>query len=288
MAADAQNDFLEQALLQVAGVELLGDIPDPGRVVLDLRIHEKEGDPAHRDLPQGRLEPGVYVRNLDHDLIVVFVVDLIDGGGFAVHRLGLGLLPAVVVHGLLHEPGGIHEAHRNNGHAHVAAFLEVVPGQEAEPARIEGEGVVQAVFRAEIGDGSADVVPGIGLRIEVGHDQVVVPQVVLVPGSPNQGLVRKGLEHAVRVVAAVLPGLTVQHLEEHSGVRVPAPPQVFRKLAQSADTFGNVGKCIVSDFVCAQDYASEKILPADRPSIAENEPPVPSRPLRGLTKGRAE
>ena len=47
----------------------------------------------------------------------------------------------------------IHVPDRNQRNTEVAAFLEVVAGKETQASCIDGEGVVQAIFRGEIGDG---------------------------------------------------------------------------------------------------------------------------------------
>jgi chaperonin GroEL len=57
-----------------------------------------------------------------------------------------------------------------------------------------------------------------------------------------QKLAGKLPEHLVRVVAALLPGLPVESLEEHACARVPAPPEVFRQFLQAGQAFRQMGK----------------------------------------------
>jgi hypothetical protein len=49
------------------------------------------------------------------------------------------LLPAIAAEGLLEVAGGVEQADADQRHAQVRGGLEMVPGEDAEPARVLGK-----------------------------------------------------------------------------------------------------------------------------------------------------
>jgi len=74
------------------------------------------------------------------------------------------------------------------------------------------------------------------------HHIIVPANVVGIGAGLFQKLAGKLPEHLVRIVAAFLPGLSVECLEEHSCARIPAPPKIFRQFIQTCKTFRQMGK----------------------------------------------
>jgi hypothetical protein len=110
---------------------------------------------------------------------------------------------------------------------------------------------MQAVFGGKVGHGMFVVrrkrrqqMARLGLHIFLKHiHDIIVPANILGIGAGLfQKLAGKLPEHLVRVVAALLPGLPVEGLEEHACARVPAPPEVFRQFLQAGKAFRQMGK----------------------------------------------
>jgi len=235
VAADPQDDLLAQPQLPVADVEALRDAPVPGVVRFNVRVHEIQGNPAHVDLPDRHMDGGLDEGNLDDNLPSLGVKNAGDGGRVAVEGLVHALLPAVVADVLHHVPLGVHEPHGDQRDPQVAGLLDVVPGQEPQPARVEGKRVVKAVFGREVGhrviDGNADllVAPAVllgELLPEALEHRVVPGQVCRIGRGHRQRLRREFAQHFHGIVGAFFPDLTIEILVEHPCRRVPAPPEV--------------------------------------------------------------
>jgi hypothetical protein len=69
-------------------------------------------------------------------------------------RVGL-LLPALVVEELAEIPLPVHEPDAHQRQPHVGAGLEMVAGQNTQPAGEQGQALVQAELHGKIGDGLA-------------------------------------------------------------------------------------------------------------------------------------
>ena len=61
------------------------------------------------------------------------------------------LLAAVGVDPLVEVAVGVEQAHADQGHAHVGGRLQVVAGQDAQAARVDGQALVDAELGREIG-----------------------------------------------------------------------------------------------------------------------------------------
>ena len=180
-AADTEQDLLPQPVRPVAAVERVGD--GPVRVSLDLGVDQEEGraaDPHAPDAEPHRDELAAVVRELDHGS----------------HRHELERQPArvgqrvvldlaiVLVEPLLEVAAAVEEADPDERDAELRRGLEIVAGENAEPAGVDGEALVEPELRGEVGDeevgraaaGSAttsprrDRVPGVPARAPAAPD----------------------------------------------------------------------------------------------------------------------
>ena len=161
-------------------------------------------------------------------------------------RVGV-LLVAVGVDRLAEVPLAVHQAHADQGERHVRGGLHVVAGEDAQAARVDAQGLVEAVLGAEVGDRAVQVrgvallepvalaVRHVGVELaEDGlvfrHERRVVEE--LAPGDrPGQDGDR---------VAVAGPGAGVDAGEQGPGARMPAPPQVVRQPAQALEPWRQV------------------------------------------------
>ena len=148
-AADTEQDLLPQPVRPVAAVEGLGD--GPVRVSADLGVDQVEGraaDPHAPDAEPHRDELAAVVRELDHGS----------------HRHELERQPArvgrrvvldlaiVLVEPLLEVAAAVEEADPDERDAELRRGLEIVAGENAEPAGVDGEALVEPELRGEVGD----------------------------------------------------------------------------------------------------------------------------------------
>ncbi len=151
-AADAQDDLLHQAHLLPAAVELAGDAAVDGTVQRIVAVEQVEDHPPDLRLP----DPAAHgpPRQLDRHP-EPGAGGRLDGqngkGGGVVEGIGL-LLPAGRIEDLAEVAFLVQQADADDRHAEVAGRLEVVAGQNAQAAGVEGERLAQAELHAEIGD----------------------------------------------------------------------------------------------------------------------------------------
>ena len=149
--ADPQQEFLAQAQLGAAPVQLAGDAADGrwiGRVVT---VQQVEHDPPDLNLPGP--EPDRIPRQLDREP-EPFAARTPDRGdrelGWLVVGIELLLAPIGGDH-LPEVPLLIEKAYADHRHREVARRLELIPGHVPEAARIDGQRLAQGELHAEIG-----------------------------------------------------------------------------------------------------------------------------------------
>ena len=238
-AAHAEEDLLLDAHLLVAAVEGRGDEAVLGAVLLDVRVEEVERGAADLDLPDlGRDEAARQVHGY-LDGVTPGVEAAVDGHVVPV-VLGVGLLlEAVRVEVLLEVALPVEEAHADEGQAHVARGLHVVAREDAEAARVDGQGDVEAVLHGEVGDLLlvAALVPGLAalVALELPVHFLEGREVGVVLGELVVAFLGDHAEHLGRVLLALEPDVVVQPDEEHDGVEVPGEPQVVRYLLEGRE-----------------------------------------------------
>ncbi len=156
-------------------------------------------------------------------------------------------LPAVVVERLAEVPLGVREADADERQAEVARGLQVVAGEDAEAARVDGQALVQAVLHGEVGDARAG---GFGEGL---GEPALARHVPLErrPARPRGGwrrrrraasssrrvLVDAG-EELDGVAVHLLPEIGVDAHEELGGDGRPGPPEVVGDVAQALERGG--------------------------------------------------
>ena len=161
------------------------------RVVFDIGIQQEKRHPAYLHPPYLGVQGPARQGNLERPPLPVFVPDRQERQlGEALRRVN-GFLFAASVQLLFKIAVAVQQAHAHHVHILVAGFLEVVPGQDAQTARIDLEAFVQAVFHAEIGYFRAGFLFGlfhIGLEIliylvQLGQEDFVVLQLLEPQGA---------------------------------------------------------------------------------------------------------
>ena len=146
-AADAEQDLLPQPVRAVAAVERVGD--RPFRVPDDLGVDEVEGRAADSHTPNAqphRHEVAVVVRELDlrrhgHEL---------ERQPARVGQWVVLGLPVLLVEPLAEVAATVEESDADEREAELRRRLEVVAGEDAEPAGVDGETLVEPELRGEV------------------------------------------------------------------------------------------------------------------------------------------
>ncbi|MNK51499.1 hypothetical protein D3C87_704080 [compost metagenome] len=118
----------------------------------------------------------------------------------------------------------------------------MIAREDAEAARVDGKGLMQAELGREVGDAGLGMlregpgVPGV-LGVHVGvegrHDPVVKGEVLGIALGGVQLLLVDFHQELDRVMVDALPELGVHAAEQRLGLRGPGPPHVMGQFAQA-------------------------------------------------------
>ncbi len=246
-AADAEQDLLAQAVLGGAAVEAVGHVAVVVGVALDVGVEEQQRHAADLGDPDLREQVGpVRLRDRDHRTVAVLLAEQRDGQLVGVEDGVLLELPALAGERLLEVAGVVEQADTHERYAEVAGGLEVVAGQDAEPAGVLRQDGSDAELRGEVGDprrrlaaGPAAVPPltaQVGVEVGLGGAQPV--EEALVGGQLLEPIGSDRAEEADRVLLGRLPGLGVDLGEDILRRGVPGPPQVAGEVSQCGEGRG--------------------------------------------------
>ncbi len=151
MPADAEQDFLLQAHLQIAAVKLIGDIAIVLAIGGHIRIEKVEIDAADANLPDsGRYGTSVVV-NFDGERTPVRpkfeaqreIAEVVIFVGF--------LLPARWIQVLLEVSLLVEQAHTHQRHTQIAGRFQMIAGEHTQASGKNRQALGQAELRREIG-----------------------------------------------------------------------------------------------------------------------------------------
>ena len=150
-SADAEHDLLPQALLGIVGVEPMSDRTVPRLIGFHFGIEQIDWNAANVSAPYQHMNGRFEEWDLNSKRFIVFIEHQFDGIVGAVQSLFVVFLPAIIADFLRKITAGINQTHGDHGDGKVAAFLDVVSGQHAQPAGIERERMMESVLGGKIG-----------------------------------------------------------------------------------------------------------------------------------------
>ena len=246
-AAHAEQQLLPDAHPLVTEVQARGQAAVLVGVAVDVGVEQQQLVAAHVDLPDLREQPLVGERHLDDERLAV--------GPRAQRRaqvLGgradvFGVLLPLAVDVLAEIGFAVVEAHGDQGQAQVGGGLEVVAGQHAEATTVDGQRLVNAELRREVGDRTHPQRGGVGLGPGRRGRGNVGPEFPVGAIDPRaHGGVAGQLLQAFTVEAAhdgqgvVLRGakaVAVDVAKQLDDGRVPRPPHVHGELVELMSQF---------------------------------------------------
>ena len=229
--ADAEDRVLRQAELRVAHIEAPGDPPVQDVVLGASRVEEVQGHAPHVHAPRLHDHVAAPHRNRDRHRLAVLTGDerhrqrrVIDLGPVVV-------LPAGGVQALVVAALPVQQAQPHHGEPPVGGLLQDVPGQDPEPARVDGDRHVQPVLEAEERDGP--FLPG--RRHEPAESPIQLLHSLHEPAVARGARDGRGggfAEQPHRVLVGGLEAFGVDASEQLRSVGGPRPPHVERQPGQ--------------------------------------------------------
>ena len=204
-AAYAEQDFLPEAVLEVAAVEVVGDGAVFDEVQVVVGIEQVEFRAAYVAFPDAGRDVAAGKRDADRAPVAHVVAHGCDGELVEILRFITRLLGSVGREPLGEVTVTVEQTDTYHGDVLVARLLQVVARQDAEASRIDFQGAVQTVFHAEVGDArrltplfSGHVALEVGIDCIHSGEKSVVPFEFL--QSPDVELVEKGNRIAVTLL----------------------------------------------------------------------------------------
>ena len=248
-AADAEQQLLLQPVLAATAVEPVGDIALRGIVALDIGVEHEQRDASHVGAPDVRAQ-GTPTGEPDLD-------DHRRAVGLAQQRQrqpvgvqdGVGLLlPAVARERLPEVAGAVEQPDADDRHTEVGRRLQVVTGEDAQPAGVLRQHLGDAELGREVGDrpwrvGTERLVPPVAgeVLLEAVGDPPQVTHEVGIVGQLGPALRGHLTEEPDGILADLVPERPVDPGEEVLRLGVPGPPQVGHDGRQRLQGLGQDG-----------------------------------------------
>jgi hypothetical protein len=242
----SQQQLLPEPVLAPATVEPVGDLPQGGLVLLHVGVEQQQRHPAHLGQPDLRGQhPALGQRDGDPDRRPAVLPQQRQRQPVRVGPRVMLLLPAFRGQRLAEVAVPVQQPHPDQRHAQVARGLEMVTGQNAEPAGVLGEGAGDAVLRREVGDrrrGAGELLRAALVPARPGQVPLQLAgclteprEVARVGGELGQVLGRHLAEQGGRVPARLGPAGRIDRGEQLAGGGVPGPAEVQHQPAQRGE-----------------------------------------------------
>ena len=160
-SADPEEQFLLEAQLRPAAIQLAGDPPMSGGVRRVIAVQQVQLHPADLDLPGAQPDRVPRQRELQPQPLPVGLAQRRDRQLSGIVIWEEGLLVSALVDDLTKIALLVEQSHADHRHTEIAGGLELITGHITEPARVDGQSFAQHEFHAEIrgaGQGSVRVV----------------------------------------------------------------------------------------------------------------------------------
>src|SRR6516225_1439444 len=237
IAADPKDDFLPDAHLTVTAVQLVGDVTVFGPFVGgDIGVEQIERDPPHLGTPDLRKDGTTGKLDCYRQRCSILSADRTEGEVVEIVVFVRLLLPARLVEILPEVALLIEQADTHQRNPEVARGLQVVPRQDAESARKDGQALGKAKLRREIGDeglfrhgATLLLEPGdlaLKVRLQVRGHSMQVSQERIVAGGGFELFLLNNSQHKYGIMARGLPQVGVEPAEQLDAFVAPGPTQV--------------------------------------------------------------
>ena len=149
-SADPEEQFLLEAQLRPAAIQLAGNPPMNGVVCRVIAVQQVELHSADLDLPGAQPDRVSGQRDLQPQPLPVCLAQRRDRQLSGIVVWVEGLLLSISVDHLAKIALLVQQSHSDHWHAQIAGGFELVAGHIAKPARVDGQSFAQHEFHAEI------------------------------------------------------------------------------------------------------------------------------------------
>jgi len=181
-STNAKEHLLRDAQFRIANVQAVCELAILGIIFRDVGVHQDELVAADIELVKAGKQIATWQLDGDFDRVVLFVVEGDQGQVVKIELNVAGFLPTVFTDLLCEVPKSIKKADCHQRQTKVAGFLEVVTREHTQTTSIDHQGLVQTVFKREVGNllirkiGVSIAEPGVlrvHIGIEIAHDPVI-------------------------------------------------------------------------------------------------------------------
>ena len=151
-SADPEQQFLLEAQLRPAAIQLAGNPSMSGKVRRVIAVQQVKLHPAHLNLPGAQPDRVSGQRDLQPQPLAVRLAQRRDRQLSGIVVRVEGLLLSVLVDHLAKIALLIEQSHADHRHTQIAGGFELIAGHIAKPARVDGQSFAQHEFHAEICD----------------------------------------------------------------------------------------------------------------------------------------
>ena len=149
-SADPEEQFLLEAQLRPAAIQLAGDPPMSGGVRRVIAVQQVQLHPADLDLPGAQPDRVTRQRELQPQPLPVGLAQRRDRQLSGIVIWEEGPLVSTLVDDLAKIALLVEQSHADHRHTEIAGGLELITGHITEPARVDGQSFAQHEFHAEI------------------------------------------------------------------------------------------------------------------------------------------
>src|ERR1019366_6862694 len=235
ISANAEQRFLADADAAIAAVQTRSKFAIFLGVAFHVGIEKKQIDAAYADTPDFGADDAATGFNLHADGFAVGADGGLHGELIDVGMEVLFVLPALAVEALGEVALAIEQAHADQGNAEVGRAFDMVTGQHAEAARVDGQRFMQAEFSGEIPNRARTQDPGMdGAPGNVGFQILALTTPRVINAAVQHELTRAPFDlrqrhfakQRDRVVVELAEASRVKFAEQAGGIGIPAPGKV--------------------------------------------------------------
>src|ERR1700693_1875796 len=238
---DAEQNFLLDAHIEIAAVELRGDGAVIGTIDRQIGVEKIEGDAANGNAPdtRGNFAAGQIDFNFD-------VGDELHGEDMEVIFFEGFLLPASGIEVLAKISFLVEQANGDERESQIAGGFEVIAGEYAQASGKDGKAFGDAKFERKIGDEHVGDVAVFALEpgalageigVEAFRDTVEMGEEGIVEGSGFEDGLFDAAEESHRIAAHSFPQIAIETAEKINSGMIPGPAEIVGDWEQGLQSF---------------------------------------------------
>ncbi len=231
----AQQYFLLYPGIMVSAVQSRSDMPVLLNICRNIRIKQVKIHDADLYLPYRSIDsPSGQLHAYQHRLSI-FTGNLGDRELAYVKCIEGSFLKAIMIYPLIEIALPVEQAHPCERDAEITGGFTMIAGQHAEPARINGQRLAEAVFCGEICHHvvaqfricrAEPCIGTIHVRVEFAYHIIICIQKALIIRQLLQPSASYPFNKSGRVSTCLFPESRIRHSEHFCRTAIPGPPEI--------------------------------------------------------------